>query len=1553
MADSKELQNQLQIQQGINKVLQDRQKILEKQQKYLSSQVDTAVQLCKALECKGLDDIQQRMKEVQAGLAGAAQEAGDVTDRIGEVNDGLDETNKKAQTTVKSFGDLVKEIKKSNAALAGFAVGAAKGFGGAMKDLKMMGGAIGTAITGIFNIGKAIIAIPFQIFSGLLGMANSLASATNVLGEAIEEVRQQFGNLHSNEGKALMSGMSDLQANAGDLGGTGVSLSKVYGVGPGGVAAAMKDLQGIAGALGSKFGMLSEEFANSAGEILAFKKGMGLSDEAMSGFATRAISSGKSLTNTLQDVGNYSIQLGDKFGVSSKLISKDMGEMAADFKNFGTLSTKEMAAASVYARKLGIDVKGLQGVIGHFDDFEGAADSLSKLNQAFGIQLDTMEMMNAENPAERIDMMKNAFHEAGKSIEDMTRQERALLAEQTGLSEEALATAFSQENMGTSYEDIAAGADEAEEKQLTQVEVMNKLADTMDRVFNSGRQFTGVFDALAQGFSKGLSDNEEFRDLLKQIREAMQVVFDFGRELGQMFAEMLGGADGFMANIKDLFNIDDIKALFGIGGDGGILGIFGKFKDSITGGGDYSPAQMAEDLTAEFRKFFSEKEGPLGRLSEMIANGITMVGEMIAGLIPWIAEKFVSMIHGIIDVVKNPDQLKTAASEGIGGALSGAMANILPALMTAAGDMIGALWELIKTILWENKMKIIKWGSIAMGFIFVKMLIMGMMNAIAAAAGAAILKKAVAMITGPIQGATDEMQNTMPDPAQMEAMGEAVGKGLDGLIKEVAKLDPMEIATAGLKLALVAAALIPAVAVFARGMVWVAGILSKADPAGLIAGFLMVAVVIPIMALMMKFAAQMDQGTMIQASGNMLIAAIAMGVGMVAFAAALLIVHSLIGGIPFKEIAKIMGIMGLAVLTVFVISKLGLMLAPPITIPGLAFMALAGLAMSVSMVIFALALRAVHAILAPLPFKEIVKVFAMLGMAIIATIALAATALAGLAIAALFPAMVAGLLAAALFLIVGVAVFAGALFVISKIPLPDVKTTAEIFASIGVALLALVALSAAGVVFFVIMPLLPLLTLGLIAAAAFMTAGVIIFVKALSQAEKVAGAQISSPAIQAMIDTMVNVIKAMKMLIPLAVVFTVLSPILPILGIGLRAIGKFFVSAASSVGDMIVAAEGIPMSDPEALAKRLEVVAHIAKALQALGGLAIDAAKLGVASELMGGPSMSSVFEAMGGFLDKIKDVLVSTVETLVKMAMGFSKSQLEKASIVASVVEAVAKFAAAMAEPLKVVQSMTGFFNPSVAANMQVVIGGLGAIMDMLADKLPVIISALVKAGEGIPPGFKEKAEAMVVMFQALGPMMDALAKVQEIMEASLEGINGPQIDELFGGMAGALTAITGVMPGVVADLGTLVGAEEMQAQVDKLEAMFTATEALANVLGKFAEFAEGQSPGLVGKAGAAIAGLFGGGEAETPAVAVIKSMVDDMIKINDVMATLPEVNIAANLQQIADAFGVTENIAVENKPVNITINLNVTMDANKVGAVLVDKAVMTTPLATAGGAA
>ena len=1562
-ADSKELQSQLAIQQSINKVLADRQKVLEKQQKYLSSQVDTAVQLCKALECKGLDDVQAKMKEVSAGLQSAAKGAGEAGSKIGEMTSALQDTEKENKKVIKTFKDLIDSIKESHVALAGFAAGAAKGFSSAIADIKQMGATIGSVITGIKNIGMSIVAIPFQMFSGLVGMANDLAGSVSALRQGIEDVRGSFGDLASNEGGALMSGLSNLQSQSSSLGGTGVSLAAVYGTGPDGVAAALADLAATAEALGPKFSMLSDEFANSAGEILAFKKGMGLSDEAMSGFATRAISSGESLTDTLQDVGNFSIQMGDKFGVSSKLISKDMGEMAADFKNFGTMSTKEMAAASVYARKLGIDVKGLQGVIGKFDDFEGAADSVSQLNQAFGIQLDTMEMMNAENPAERIDMMKDAFHEAGKSIEDMTRQERALLAEQTGLSEEALATAFSQENMSTSYDDIAAGADEAEEKQLSQTEVMNKLADTMDRVFSSGRDFGGFFDALTQGFTKGLTQFPEFKELLMAIRDALKVVFQAGKEMGKLFGELLGsGGFDILGPLTELFSGDKLKSLFGgIGVDAngkktgtGLIGAFDKLMSFLKGDDGVKLSDVFDSVSESFKNFFGANSEAANKLKKGISRMITGVGEMIAQMIPWVVTKVVEFFKGIAEAIRNPPDLQGAASEGIGGAIMGAISKIGGALMDAVPDLLMAFLDIIKAVFEKHGGKIIAVGGALLALVLGKMLIFGALAAVKAAVGAVIVKKLTDFLMGAVGGAADEAEAQMPDPKQMEKMAEGVGKGLGSFIDAAAdNIDRGKIKDAAINLALVAAAFVPAMVVFALGMVAVSQVMRLASWSGLAKSFVAMLIMMPFLIGIMYAAKEGFKASVIKsAAKNLAFAAVGIGTGLVLFAIALALVDKIIGGIPFSQMVKNFALLGLAILATVAVALVSLFLEPATMTTGMAFLAIAGLVAAVGMVVFAGAIWAVNKILGPIDFEDVVKNFAMLGMAIIATAALALIGLAFAATAPLFIPMIGGLLLAALMLTIGVAVFAGALaLLLGALPAIDPKAVDAMFIMIGKALIALGVLAIVGAVFGIITPLMPMMITGLLAAAGFLIVGVVAFAAALLIASAVAGDVIGSTAVIPMIEVMLKVSMAMAILVPLAAIFGMMIPILPFLLWGLGGLAVFMVGAAVAVGAMVAAAASIPIADPEDMAARMEVIGGVATALQALGGLALDAGKLGVAAESLGKGGMDKVFNLMGSFLDKIKDTLVGTVTTLVGLATGYSKSDLEKAAVVGDVVAAVAQFAAAIAEPLQAVSSMIGFFNPSAASVMATVVEGLGAIMDMLAEKLPKIINGLVTAGANIPSGFGEKAEAMKIMFTALGPMMDALGKMQVIAEESVAGIDGPSVSTLFEGMAGGLQALATTMPGVITSLAALPAAEELTANVEKLDQLFASTSAVLDVLGKFTELGEGNAPSLSERAGAAIMGFLGGGDGPTPAAQAILGMVEEMNSINTAMDGLPEINLNANLQKVADAFSVSESINVENKPVNITINLSVTMDANKVGTVLVDKSVMTTPLATAEG--
>ena len=67
----------LKIQQEINKVLSARTALLASNQKMLSGQVQTAIQLCKALKCEELDKIAEQMAGIDNATAKAAKAAED------------------------------------------------------------------------------------------------------------------------------------------------------------------------------------------------------------------------------------------------------------------------------------------------------------------------------------------------------------------------------------------------------------------------------------------------------------------------------------------------------------------------------------------------------------------------------------------------------------------------------------------------------------------------------------------------------------------------------------------------------------------------------------------------------------------------------------------------------------------------------------------------------------------------------------------------------------------------------------------------------------------------------------------------------------------------------------------------------------------------------------------------------------------------------------------------------------------------------------------------------------------------------------------------------------------------------------------------------------------------------------------------------------------------------------------------------------------------------------------------------------------------------------
>ena len=76
----------------------------------------------------------------------------------------------------------------------------------------------------------------------ILLQAAKLAMDSHVLLTTMEEIRGKFGDIASNEGKAVLDSYKNLRKESGNLAGSGRTRSSIYGYGPEGLAKAMKEL---------------------------------------------------------------------------------------------------------------------------------------------------------------------------------------------------------------------------------------------------------------------------------------------------------------------------------------------------------------------------------------------------------------------------------------------------------------------------------------------------------------------------------------------------------------------------------------------------------------------------------------------------------------------------------------------------------------------------------------------------------------------------------------------------------------------------------------------------------------------------------------------------------------------------------------------------------------------------------------------------------------------------------------------------------------------------------------------------------------------------------------------------------------------------------------------------------------------------------------------------------------------------------------------------------------------------------------------------------------
>lgn len=723
----------IEITQQLTAMLAHQNELYLTQAKIQRGQLALTQQLVAAMNDVDVSKLNESLSTTQEQIA-AADEAlkrmGNSGQRAGEQ---IKNASGNSKTNLLQTADATETVAKklNDAAIAGAAFqGAVRGFQVSFSILTGIAGILGDVAGRMGQFAMSVLTFPIGIWNFLFEKASS-GGGGGELRQTLENIRKEFGDLEKGSSKAIISLAKSI---SGPLTGTGLSTYRIFG----NLAERLKYVAELAKALGPIFiNIVQKGLIADAEAVGQFQKALGLSNEQMKTVARQSVISGRTMDEELRQTANYAIQLGDAFGMNAMEISRDMAEMEGDMKHFGGMSKKEFGEAAVYVKKLGLEIKSLTGIVDTFDNLDTAATAVARLNQQLGIQLSTLDMMKKTGP-ERLQAIRESFEKTGRTFESLDRQTQQYMATTIGMTQEEAALAFAQNNRGVGLDQIKKKSAEAEKKQLTQAEALQKLAGSIERlVKGGGGGVKTLFEAFTKGFETAIFRSREFRQIMRNIRQMLRTTRLAGMQVGRAFVEMFPGVKNILGGLADLFSPTRWKATMTK-----VVGVFKDFfRDLQT-----NPEAGLKNLFDRLKKaFFDHFDASTGAGHKLIDGFKTFFGTILKAIVgglkaflPMAFQALTSLIQGINRFLKGEVGVAIDTST-----ISGQIMDTLKGLWEAIKPAGKVLWNAIKELLSTAFDMIVDWMKehwAIVGSFFVPALIGSISGAVQAALTGGVVK---------------------------------------------------------------------------------------------------------------------------------------------------------------------------------------------------------------------------------------------------------------------------------------------------------------------------------------------------------------------------------------------------------------------------------------------------------------------------------------------------------------------------------------------------------------------------------------------------------------------------------------------------------------------------------------------------------------------------------------------------------------------------------------------------------------------------------------------